>query len=256
MSEKPVFLAVAAVAAMVACGGGEEAAPTAAETPPAQTAPAESGASGNGVISGIIAYANGDPDAVIDMTDDPICQFMHPNGHQSEKVVTAAGRLANVFVYIKSGLRGTYPPPGESVLLDQMGCTYSPRVLGIQVGQPLVIRNSDKTLHKVHAKPERNEEFIKVQPFEGLEFETSFSVAEVMVPVKCDEHPWMSSYIGVVDHPYYAVSGVDGSFSIAGLPAGEYELEAWHEELGTRTMTVSLAADGVVEADFDFSPAA
>ena len=258
MSKKALSLALAlaALSLMVACGGGgEEAAPAPSAEPPAAPA-AAAAAAGNSVISGTIAYANGDPDAAIDMNADPICLGMHPEGQHSEKVVVDGGGLANVFVYVKSGISGSYPPPSDNALLDQKGCMYSPRVSGVQVGQKLLIRNSDETLHNVHAFPEKNDEFNKGMPFVGMEFEQSFDTAEVMVPFKCDVHPWMASYIGVLDHPFFAVSGDDGSFSIGGLPAGDYEVEAWHEELGSRTLAVSVAADGSAEANFDFSPTA
>ena len=248
-------LALAATALMVACGGGgEEAAPAPSAEPSA--APAATAATGNGVIAGAIAYANGDPDAAIDMNADPICRGLHPDGAHSEKVVAEGGGLANVFVYVKSGLTGSYPPPGDNALLDQKGCMYSPHVSGVQVGQTLVIRNSDDTLHNVHALPKKNDEFNSGQPFKGMELEKSFDKAEVMVPFKCDVHPWMASYIGVLDHPFFAVTGADGAFSIEGLPAGDYEVEAWHEEFGSRTTSVSVAADGSAEANFDFSPTA
>ena len=127
---------------------------------------------------------------------------------------------------------------------------------GVQVGQTVVIRNSDATLHNVHAVPANNAEFNNGQPFEGMELEHTFDSVEVMVPFKCDVHPWMSSYMGVLDHPFFAVTGDDGMFSIDGLPAGDYVLEVWHEELGTQEMAVTVEADAAAEANFDFSPAA
>ena len=255
MSKKvlSLALALAATVLLVGCGGGEEAAPT-TEAPPA--APAATAAAGNGVISGTIAYANGDPDTEIDMNADPICLGMHSGEKLSETVIADGGGLANVFVYVKGGLTGSYPAPSTNALLDQKGCMYSPRVSGVQVGQEILIRNSDDTLHNVHAFPEANDEFNKGMPFAGMEFTQTFAKPEVMVPFKCDVHPWMASYIGVLDHPFFAVSGADGSFSIDGLPAGDYEVEAWHEALGSQTATVSVAADGTVEANFDFSPTA
>jgi plastocyanin len=190
------------------------------------------------------------------MGADPVCQSLHPEAAYSEKIVIDGGGLANVFVYVKSGLSGSFSAPADKVMLNQKGCQYSPHVSGIMVGQTLVIKNSDPTLHNVHALPEANDEFNQGQPFQDMELETSFATAEVMVPFKCDVHPWMSSYMGVLDHPFYAVSGADGSFSIDGLPAGDYEVEAWHEELGSQTLSLSVAADGSAEANFDFSPTA
>ncbi len=258
MSKKllSLALALAASALFVACGGGGDA-PAPAAKPSAAPAAAATGAIGGGVISGTIMYANGDPDAEIAMDADPVCQGLHPNEVYTEKVVIDGGGLANVFVYVKSGLTGSYPAPAGKALLNQKGCQYTPHVSGIQVGQTLVIKNSDPTLHNVHAHPKINDEFNQGQPFEGMELEKSFDTAEVMIPFKCDVHPWMASYMGVLDHPFFAVSAGDGSFSIEGLPAGDYEIEAWHETLGAKSTTVSVAADGGLSAaDFDFSPAA
>ena len=118
-----------------------------------------------------------------------------------------------------------------------MGCRYIPHVLGIQVGQTLNIVNSDPTLHNIHAIPEVNQEFNMGQPIQGMQFERTFDNVEVMVPMRCDVHGWMNSYIGVLDHPYFAVTAEDGMFDISALPPGDYVLEAWHEALGTRPRT-------------------
>lgn len=251
-----VFLMVAVVAVtLVACGGGEEPAATTTPAAPAATAaPAASGPTGS--VAGTTAYSNGDLDSVISMDADPVCASLHEGEVHTEKVVTADGNLANVFVYVKEGLSGSYSAPADSKGLNQEGCQYLPHVSGVQVGQTLVIKNSDQTLHNVHAMPTINAEFNNGQPFQGMELEHTFEQAEVMVPIKCDVHPWMQSYIGVLDHPFYAVSAADGSFSIEGLPEGDYVLEAWHEELGTQTMSVSVSGGGAAEASFDFSPTA
>ncbi len=257
MSKKVLSLlpALAGLAVVVACGGGDGGGETPAPSSAAPSAaPAATAATGSGVIAGTISYVNGDPDAAIKMGADPVCQGMHPEAAYTEKVVTEGGGLANTFVYVKSGLSGSYEAPAEKALLNQLGCQYTPHVSGIMVGQTLVIKNSDPTLHNVHALPKKNAEFNQGQPFQDMELEKSFDVAEVMVPFKCDVHPWMASYMGVMDHPFFAVSGADGSFSIGGLPAGDYELEAWHEEFGARSLNVSVASDGTAEANFDFSP--
>ena len=250
------LLAVAAVAVLVVgCGGGGETTDTAAAPEPAAPAPAP--AAGSGSISGTVAYANGDPDAPIDMNADPVCASLHTDEVHTEQVVTDdAGNLANVFVYVKEGLTGTHSAPADAHVLDQIGCQYTPHVSGVVVGQKLIIRNSDQTLHNVHALPENNPEFNQGQPFQGMELEKTFDQPEVMVRFKCDVHPWMSSYMGVLEHPFFAVSGTDGAFDIGGLPAGDYVLEAWHEHLGTQTQNVTVAADGTAEVSFDFSPTA
>lgn len=253
MIRNKLFFVVACAAAvgLVACGGGPEPAATEAPAP----APAEPAAGGTGgSIAGTVTFANGDPDIEISMDADPVCIGLHSEPVLTEKVVGADGALANVFVYVKEGLSGSHPVPSETKLLDQSGCQYKPHVSGIQVGQTLVIRNSDETLHNVHALPSANSEFNNGQPFQGMELEHTFDTAEVMVPFKCDVHPWMSSYVGVLDHPFFAVSGPGGSFQIDGLPAGDYVLEAWHEEFGTRTMSVAVTANGASEANFDFAP--
>jgi plastocyanin len=257
MKSNRILILVLALAAplMVACGGGEEtAAPTGAAATAAPAPAAPSGPTGS--IAGTVAFANGDVDTEISMDADPVCISLHSEPVHTEKVVGDEGKLANVFVYVKEGVSGSYTAPAESALLDQTGCQYVPHVSGVQVGQTVVIRNSDQTLHNVHAMPSINAEFNNGQPFQGMELEHVFDKAEVMVPLKCDVHPWMSTYIGVVDHPFFAVTGMDGSFSIDGLPPGDYVLEAWHEEFGTKTASVSVAADGTADASFDFSPAA
>ena len=137
-------------------------------------------------------------------------------------------------------------------MLDQKGCHYSPHVLGIQVGQPLQVLNSDSTLHNVHALPKANSEFNAGQPIQGMKTTHTFSTKEVMIPFKCDVHGWMNAWVGVLDHPYYAVTGADGTFSLKGLPPGTYTIEAWHEKLGTQTQMVTLGAKDNKDVAFTF----
>jgi plastocyanin len=243
-------LGLSAVALLVACGGGGDTTAAKSETP-AAAAPSPMVAAGSGSITGLVSYSGADTDTAINMDADPVCAGLHPDGAQTEMIVDGNGNLGNVFVYVKEGVTGSHPAPSEPVVLDQQGCTYHPHISGIQVGQKLIIRNSDSTLHNVHALPTKNKEFNQGQPFQNMELEKAFDTPEVMVRFKCDVHPWMGAYMGVLDHPYFAVTDADGTFSIEGLPAGDYVVESWHETLGTRTQNVTVG-DGAVAIAFDY----
>ena len=230
-----------------------------AKTPtPIQLAQATTGAgagkTGSGVIHGSIAFSGTAPAAEkVSMAADPVCQQQHTEAALSEAVVVNAnGTLKNVFVYVKEGATGSYPPPSTPATLDQHGCWYTPHVLGVQVGQPLDILNSDATLHNVNAKPTANQPFNIAQPVKGMKTSKKFTKPEIMVSTKCNVHPWMQAYIGVVDHPFFAVSGADGSFEITGLPAGTYTLAAWHERYGTQTLQVTVGDGETATVDFAF----
>jgi plastocyanin len=160
-----------------------------------------------------------------------------------------------VFVYVKDGLGGLkFPVPSTPVVLDQKGCRYAPHVVGVQVGQGFEVLNSDSTLHNVHALPTANREFNTGQPLAGLRYSHRFSTREVMVPFKCDVHPWMRAYIGVLDHPFFGVTGADGTFTLTGLPPGTYTVEAWHEKLGTQTQTVTIGDKESKDIAVSFKP--
>jgi hypothetical protein len=193
------------------------------------------------------------PNAPIKMDSDPNCSSQSPNGATLETFVVHGGGLENVFVYVKDGL-GDYwfDVPGDPVKLDQHGCRYVPHVLGVRAGQPLAIANSDDTLHNIHAMPDRNQEFNKGQPLKNMVDTKVFSAREVMVPFKCDVHNWMRAFVGVMDHPYFAVTKDGGKFELKDLPAGTYTVEAWHEKLGTQTQTVTLGAKESKEITFTF----
>lgn len=248
------------LALLVACGGGGEGSgdgddvPEASSEAPADNAAAVDTANAGGV-NGVVNYSGPDADTTIAMNADPTCASLHSGPVDSGKYVVNDGKLGNVFVYVKTGLEGkSFPAPSEKKVLDQQGCQYIPHVMGLQVGQPLSIKNSDATLHNIHAMPKENSEFNQGQPIQNMEFDKTFEKAEIMVPIKCDVHPWMNAYVGVVEHPYYAVSSEDGTFSIDKLPAGTYTLEAWHEELGTATQQVTVAANQTADVTFDFQP--
>ena len=209
-------------------------------------------------VTGKIAFEGRAPAAeTIKMDADASCKLAHPDGAKSEEaVVNSNGTLKNVFVYVKEGVSGKFDAPKESVKFDQHGCQYTPRVLGIQVGQPLEILNSDPTLHNVHSLATKTQQFNLGMPIQGMKLKKTFTAPEIMVKVKCEVHPWMAGYIGVLDHPFFSATGGDGSFSINNLPPGEYVVEAWHEKYGTQTQKVSVAADGdVKELSFQYKAA-
>ncbi len=251
MKKSMLLASIAMVALLFACGGGgEETSSAPAAAPAAKVDPATAG-----TLQGTITLDGDAPEMkVIQMAADPNRARLHTSEVLNEFVITGeGGTLANAFVYIKSGLTGDFPPPSEPVVLDQNGCMYVPHVIGIQTGQTLTVRNSDETLHNIHAMPKNNKEFNIGQPIKGLETEKVFDNVEVMVPFKCDVHRWMNSYAGVLDHPYFAVTAADGSFSIPDVPPGDYVVAVWHERLGTQEMNVTVGEKETVDANFSMT---
>jgi hypothetical protein len=208
-----------------------------------------------GSVKGRVSFEGKVPkDRKISLEGDKYCGSARPDGLMSEFYKVAAdGAVKNVFVYVKKGLEGkTFDAPKTPVLLDQSGCRYDPHVFGIQVGQELLVRNSDDTLHNIHSGAAINPEFNFGQAKKGDENRVKFVQPEVMVRVKCDVHGWMSSYAGVVTHPFFQVTGEDGRFELKGLPPGDYVIEAWHEKFGTREQAVKVAAGATADAAFTF----
>jgi len=191
----------------------------------------------------------------IDMGADPVCKSLHPGDFFAERIVVNSNKtLKNVFVYIKEGLKDqNFQPPSTPAVMDQKGCWYTPHVQGIQVGQKLQVVNSDPTLHNVHALGVKNPQFNLGMPMQGMKLEKTFSNPEVMVKFKCDVHPWMNGYIGVLNHPFFGVTDEQGGFKIENVPAGDYTVEAWHETYGAKSQKITVSADGTAQADFKFS---
>lgn len=267
--ERRTTLASTALSILVAigCGGGKPqdasattetgakaSAPTQlAQAPPAAQAPAS--AKGSSVIRGTVQFTGKTPaPSAIKMDADPQCQLQHKAPVQKEDViVNSNGTLKYVFVYVKQGLEGKiFPAPSTPVILDQQGCLYHPHILGIQVKQPLEIVNNDATLHNVNCKPTKSKPFNIAQPAKGMKSTKTFTAPEIMVKCACNVHPWMATYLGVLDHPYFSITGDDGSFVLSGLPAGQYTIEAWHEKYGTQTQTVSVGEGETKQVAFAF----
>jgi len=201
-------------------------------------------------VSGTVSFAGTAPKpAKIDMSQDPACKGMNT----AETEVVDNGKLANVFVYVKDGLGNrTFDVPQDPVKIDQSGCKYHPHVLGVMAGQTIKIVNSDPTTHNIHPTPADNREWNESQPPQAAALEKTFAREEILLPVKCNQHPWMKMYVNVVKTPFYAVTGPDGKFEIKGLPPGDYTLAFVQEKLGTQEQKVTLAAKDSKTVDATF----
>lgn len=253
----PVAVAAVTATAFVACGGGgdqagqESEGEQAAQQQQGPVVPPDSQA----YVRGEVQFEGTVPEAEpVDMSQEQFCaaQYQDPEP-RTQHVVVNDGMLQNAFVYVRSGLERSFPTPQQAATLDQEACRYRPHVMGMQVGQPLEIMNSDSVLHNINATPSANRGFNVSQPQAGMTTTRKFAVEEVMVPVACDVHGWMNAYIGVLPHPFYDVSGQNGSVAMDGLPPGEYVIEAWHERYGVMADTVTLAAGDTASVSFTYS---
>jgi len=249
-------LALTLAATVAACGGKQETSSTSGEpsapggTPSGQKVDSATA----GEVTGTVAFDGTAPaNEAIKMNADPVCVKENTTPQSQETYEVADGKLANVFVYIKDGLGNyVYDTPTEAATIDQMNCRYHPHVFGMRVNQPLTIINSDPTLHNIHALPKANKEFNNGQPIQGMKMTHTFDTKEVMVPFKCDVHGWMNAYVGVLDHPYFAVTGKDGKFDLKTVPPGTYTIEAWHEKLGAMTQSVTVGSKETKDVTFLF----
>ena len=267
-----VLLAAVLLTFGAACGGGDESADApAAEAPdaapaadpgaaaadlePGNAAVAELG-DGTATISGTITFAGTAPSLrPVAMDADPACASKHQGPVENQILLLGDGNtLGNVFVKINSGLaEKQWPAPSEPAVIDQEGCVYHPHVMGVMAGQTLAFLNSDGLLHNVHGLPEVNRDFNIGMPPTVTRSDWTLEQPEPLFEVKCDVHPWMQSYVAVMSHPYFDVTGEDGRFEIRNVPAGTYEIEAWHERLGTQTATVTVEDGGSATSDLTFS---
>jgi plastocyanin len=229
---------VSSLGLTAACGSKQ------AQAPPAAGGGKKVDTATAGSVSGKVVF-NGTPPPVemIRMNTDPKCTESGASSPSEAAIVGSTAGIANVFVYVKDGLDPSYSfdVPTTAVVLDQKGCKYTPHVAGVRVGQPINIVNSDDTLHNVHAMPMTNQEFNQGQPLKGLLMTKTFTAPEVMVRFVCNVHGWMRAWIGVMAHPYFAVTDADGAFKIPNLPPGTYTIGLWHETFGAQEQKVTIA---------------
>jgi plastocyanin len=208
-----------------------------------------------GSVSGKVLFDGKKPQRPkVDMDEEPLCAKLHQGAVFHEVItVNSDGMLANVFIYIKQGLEGKqFEPPADPAVIDQRGCWFNPRVLGIQVGQTLKVMNSDPLTHNIHPLAQVNRDWNQSQAPGAAPLTRKFAQPEVMIRVKCNIHSWMHAWIGSVAHPYFAVTREDGSFQLRNLPPGNYTVEAWHEELGRQEQKITLKPSENSEVVFKF----
>ena len=205
-------------------------------------------------INGTVKFDGAAPKpAKIDMSQDPACK----GSNASEALVVDNGDLANVFVYVKDGLGNrTFDVPKDPVTINQEGCRYHPHVLGVMAGQQVKIENSDNTTHNIHPTPKDNREWNESQPPKSAPIEKDFAREEIMLPVKCNQHPWMKMYVNVVKSPFFAVTDKDGKYTIKGLPPGDYTLAFVHEKLGEQDQKVTVGPKDTKTVDQSFKAGA
>jgi plastocyanin len=254
-----IGLGLAGVLTFAGCGGSQP--EKKAETPAASTAsgPALAPDLANGAtITGKVILDGPKPVMKpLDMSANPVCMRAHASSPQlsEEVVVNPNGTLKYAFVWIKDGAGVTdkrWQVPAAAVSIDQAGCMYQPHMIGVMAGQKIDIKNSDPTNHNIHPMPVTNQEWNESQPPGGQDIIQSFPRQEVMIPLHCNIHPWMKAYVGVVAHPFFAVTGDDGTYTIKGVPAGTYTLEVWQERYKTIDVPVTVAPKDTKTVDLTF----
>jgi hypothetical protein len=247
---------LASASALLACAltaaGCTSAAPGQINEP---TARPERAAPAGGTITGRIRLAGQPPgNPVIRMGADPLCSRLNRGTRVVQEAVltTADGGLASVFVKL-DGAFPQSPAPAAPVTIDQEGCIYNPRVVGVRIGQPLAVGNSDALMHNVHGISVAGNDFNVSQPKSGMVLTVQMTGEETMLRLRCDVHGWMTAYIGVVAHPYFSISNPDGAFEITGVPAGTYTIRTWHERYGELTQTVQVSVGVTATVDIEYA---
>ena len=244
--------AMLGIVLLVGCGKKESAEEQPAASPTAGPAATPIDPATAASVSGTVKFDGTAPKpAKIDMSQDANCQ----GSNAAENIVVSGGHLENVFVYVKEGLGNrTFDVPKEAATLTQTGCRYKPHVLGLMTGQTITIVNGDPTTHNIHPTPKDNREWNESQAPKAAPIEKTFAREEILLPVKCNQHPWMRMFVNVVKSPFYAVSGPDGKFEIKGLPPGDYTIAFVHEKLGEQDQKVTLAAKDAKTVEVTFKP--
>lgn len=249
---------IALAVGIVSCGGGSEPAETAAPVPAGGGMTVDAATAGS--VSGMVMFDGTAPRMrPINMAAEPSCAQVHTTPAMTEDyVVGSGGALENVIVYLQGDFsQYSFPPAAAPVILDQKGCQYIPHVLALQTGAPLNVLNSDQTTHNIHPTPMNNREWNQSQPPGAAPLDESFAREEIAIPVKCNVHPWMKSYIAVMSNPYYQVTGADGAFSLTNVPPGTYTLVAWHEALGPMEQSVTIGpSEATSDIHVTFAPTA
>ncbi len=250
---------LASLLSLAGCGSRDQSQNTAAKEEAGKAASgtgATADLTNGATVTGKVAFAGPAPVMRnIDMSANPACARAHSSPQKSEEVVVNGnGTLRNVFIWVKSGLPAgqEWQTPSSTMELDQEGCVYKPHVVAVMTGQGIDIKNTDPTNHNIHPMPTVNQEWNESQPPKGETKTKSFPREEIMIPVKCNVHPWMRAYISVVSHPFFAVTGEDGTFTIKGLPPGTYTIEAVHEKFGRQEIPLTVAPKDSKTIDFSF----
>ncbi|MBM3795560.1 MAG: hypothetical protein FJW31_16205 [Acidobacteria bacterium] len=245
---------MAAMAALIMLEACQSSAPRPTAAAPAEPSYFTADPATAGLVRGRVTLAGRPPKPTrLAIEEDVTCAQLNPQGLRSEEFAVAnGGALANVLVYVKKGLEGkTFAPPPktETVAIDQRQCRFQPHVFGIRAGQTLRVTNSDPLTHNIHPQPKNNREWNQSQEDGAVALERRFPFPEQMVRIKCNVHPWMRAYVHVMEHPYFAVTGADGSFEIASLPPGDYVIEALHEKAAPVEQALRIESAGRAEAN-------